>query len=601
MSTNTIQLKFNISKTLAALLLFSSVHVLAADSYDAKSNTLSIPKVIVGGAEYENVVITVGSVRQVDMGSPRATTDSYKRKKNQLFIPSVLFNEQMLSNVTIDVGKLVSVGKKLPFFTPQYQKLPDVTAVVSDICNKKLQHFSAWPNTADLNGDGKMDIITTYYCSAEKQGEITFEPVPTRLLIYLSQPDGSFKIGNRDLFGTDQVGLESPNTGPSLAAYDFNEDGLLDIVMGLNGENGRGLATDTDGKSNTAWYPYVFMSNQNGPYKIERLPEYATSNNLQLVDNKLGTKDIVFNISPNAKAGQYRYVDGQFVSLKKPFDWVNGIWMQESEYPEITVGVTFFPAATSSGSTKLVGGITNSDNAMGLEVQEKVDGVWQKTSTYLIPSKTVNMLNWNNQILPTQVGEIEGLNLTYLTFEMGCILKDRNDLNSKSKYISMMTGFLVPPSWDGVSDILEPSTGVNFPVAFDVSGDLKPLENFFDWKDYNSSYLHMQCIDLNKDGYDDLVLHKAGSVFLDKEGGVDIYLNSKNEELVYTNIKDLPMADLSPDAWGDSASYMGDFDGDGLTDILFYTQGPAPSLTGYSMKIHYGNRNISGDPLIFAP
>ncbi|MCX7173668.1 MAG: hypothetical protein NT159_07060 [Proteobacteria bacterium] len=98
----------------AAILILScltfTAEALGADSYDDSTNQLTIPSVLVNGAAYTNVVITVGSVVSVGGGTPLASFDSYNGSTNQLTIPSVLVNGSTYTNVVITVGSLVSVG-----------------------------------------------------------------------------------------------------------------------------------------------------------------------------------------------------------------------------------------------------------------------------------------------------------------------------------------------------------------------------------------------------------------------------------------------------------------------------------------------------------
>ena len=94
--------------TLFAIVCFNSY---AADSYDASSNTLTIPLVNVNNIYYSNVKINVGAV--VSIGSKSTSTpayDTYNAATNELTIPEVVVGSSTYYNVVITVGPILSVG-----------------------------------------------------------------------------------------------------------------------------------------------------------------------------------------------------------------------------------------------------------------------------------------------------------------------------------------------------------------------------------------------------------------------------------------------------------------------------------------------------------
>jgi hypothetical protein len=96
---------------LVSLLAFCCVNSYAADSYDANTNTLTIPLVNVNNTYYSNVKINVGVV--VSVGSKDASApayDTYNATTNQLTIPEVAVGSTTYYNVVITVGPILSVG-----------------------------------------------------------------------------------------------------------------------------------------------------------------------------------------------------------------------------------------------------------------------------------------------------------------------------------------------------------------------------------------------------------------------------------------------------------------------------------------------------------
>jgi len=91
--------------------LVSCSHSFAADTYEATSNTLTIPLVKVNSTYYANVQISVGTVERVGTKDAFVMAyDTYNADNNQLSIPEVLVGSTTYYNVVITVGSVLSVG-----------------------------------------------------------------------------------------------------------------------------------------------------------------------------------------------------------------------------------------------------------------------------------------------------------------------------------------------------------------------------------------------------------------------------------------------------------------------------------------------------------
>ena len=96
---------------LVSLLAVVCVSSYAADSYDASSNTLTIPLVNVNNTYYSNVKINVGVVVSIGSKSSSAPAyDTYNAATNELTIPEVVVGSSTYYNVVITVGPILSVG-----------------------------------------------------------------------------------------------------------------------------------------------------------------------------------------------------------------------------------------------------------------------------------------------------------------------------------------------------------------------------------------------------------------------------------------------------------------------------------------------------------
>jgi hypothetical protein len=94
----------------AALLLLTGVSAAyATDTYSPPN--LSIPTVVIGGATFSNMVVTVSGIVSGPSGSSgNGSVDTYDPATNQLTIPNVLVGATTYHNVVITVGSLVSVA-----------------------------------------------------------------------------------------------------------------------------------------------------------------------------------------------------------------------------------------------------------------------------------------------------------------------------------------------------------------------------------------------------------------------------------------------------------------------------------------------------------
>ena len=102
-------LKIKLVLLLGVLALSTSS--MAADTYSASSNTLTIPLVKVNNNYYSNVLIGVGAIVSIGRKDSSAPTyDTYNAGTNQLSIPEVLVGDTSYYNVVITVGSVLGIG-----------------------------------------------------------------------------------------------------------------------------------------------------------------------------------------------------------------------------------------------------------------------------------------------------------------------------------------------------------------------------------------------------------------------------------------------------------------------------------------------------------
>ena len=163
------------------LLCFSSLHVLAADSYDSATNTLTISSVAVGDTLYTNVKITVGTIVSLGSQTPTDSYDTYNSLNNQLSIPAVSVGTANYYNVVITVGNILSVGGTCAGVTSCYAA---IVAAASSSSNSSAKYYAPSP------------FITVLQQSYQAKSLVSASALTTRSRYMLSDSATAGTAGN---------------------------------------------------------------------------------------------------------------------------------------------------------------------------------------------------------------------------------------------------------------------------------------------------------------------------------------------------------------------------------------------------------------------
>jgi hypothetical protein len=117
-----------------------------------------------------------------------------------------------------------------------------------------------------LNNDAQQDFIIHYWCPAGiNWGKELSIPTPDALVAQVSQPDGSYKTANEQVFGSRFYSLGGASR--KYVRGDINGDGRDDFAFAMNWEDGR-LAANS---MTNATEPSVLLSTFDGGYRVKRL------------------------------------------------------------------------------------------------------------------------------------------------------------------------------------------------------------------------------------------------------------------------------------------------------------------------------------------
>jgi hypothetical protein len=129
--------------------------------------------------------------------------------------------------------------------------------------NLDIKHsntLSGGTAVGDFNGDGYIDVLTTFY-GVNYEGVVTDNPVDGQMILLLGTKAGSFKNGTGFLPNHGRV---DASIAVALQVADFNEDGIDDVILPCHFEDGR----REDGVSSLVMQR-ALMSGDGGPHVVD--------------------------------------------------------------------------------------------------------------------------------------------------------------------------------------------------------------------------------------------------------------------------------------------------------------------------------------------
>ena len=465
-----------------------------------------------------------------------------------------------------------------PVVSKDYIALPSADDLVRNLCTEQSRSggLSTQVAIADMNGDGRQDVVAVYWCAYSFPGQDYTGPVPNTLLVYLSQPDGTYVIGNRRLFGTDIVDIGGWSNEFTIS--DFNGDGRPDVGISVSKEDMR--ARGSVGLMNWVTPQVVLLSKADGSYSVERFTVVASGPIVQAVDNEVGGVDFVYINHASGPPAAFR--------------WTGGGWQDVPGYPRVNTAMTFWPRSQSGqGSSKVLStSLDPADGNASLQIQERRSGEWTSTSKYVIPSRRIEVIGWNQERTQTTLATVNGIRMLYATFEEACVMRmsptGRDDI-----VLARILGFVTPPDWDGTSLLDERYlNGTTLLLPFSTTDGLVPMPDLLVDPPKGMSFTDFQCVDINRDGYTDLVINTQGAAHRGTLGGPIFYLNNRAGRLVRAEVPDLPAMPGTEIGWSATTSAVRDMNGDGVPDLLYFTTYGQSSQLGQPFRLYLRRRLV---------
>ncbi len=414
-------------------------------------------------------------------------------------------------------------------------ELPNLNALTGNLCDSSGAYSLVNFAFGDLNKDGRQDIVTQVYCFITP-GTTYTGPTKNTLITLLSQVDGTFKLGNRDLFGTDRVDLGG--YARKMKVFDINGDGYDDIAFAINKEDGR--AVGTSGTSQNGM-PTIMMSDSTGKYAIRTFGNADLLHHTEILATDLGV-DVLFAGFNNIGLQAFRFKNDAVVNVS-------------TQYPSNLSASSFL----FLNQSQILSDFIYSDASPGMAqvLFNKSATGWQPVAKYSAPSTTVNFLTWQNLLLPAPLFDFAGRKIAGGAFPSQCLLK----LFPSATPIVMaqLNGVLVDNYTPGTTVNQSALPEFNYIAGFQTTANSVALiDDVVQGQDTTKQWFQMRCADVNGDGYEDLVAEPINGF-----GVPQVYLNNKSGKLIAFDTTKFPH---STNRYTKGA--LQDLNGDGIPDLV---------------------------------
>ena len=419
---------------------------------------------------------------------------------------------------------------------------PDMRNIFSKVCGNDTVIQTV--HSVDLNNDGRPDLILDAWCDLNGQklsnwpiGSTYNGPIPNTVIALLQKADGTFEIGNKQVFGTDILALEGDWGTPAIG--DFNNDGRPDIAFSTSKEDGRAPVTFSDGTNNFSSHVQVLLSSST-IYSLHTLGEAGPSIRLNVVKDNQNRDLLVFG--DNA----YQYTNR---------------WVSYS-YSSITNGLALF---SYNNSNYLVNQIYG-NNQLGVNLLKQINNAWTSIDTFLLPNMRqvdtyaaqYGVNGYTKQYLIT-INDVDWLTPSIYS---GCVISNSN--NEKTIAV-VFEGIKLNQRYTGqLLEFGDPNLGpyIGQLMLINIQNDrittvTTPSNMSVD------KYFGQICADVNNDKSQDIIITRWNDGV-----GVTPYI-FMNHSGTFTPVSSNNIP-VSPDYYRGNSSYVTDLYNDGNVVLIYY-------------------------------
>lgn len=433
-----------------------------------------------------------------------------------------------------------------------------------------------------LNDDKFQDFIVHYWCSVpeSKWGTVVTEPTPDVLVAFISDNNGQYISNNTKVFGAS-----NPKLGGASRKFvrgDINGDGFDDFAFAMNWEDGRsGGPTPAISLTNST-EPSVLLSGPNYSYSIHRLGQVSWGHAVGMVDNNLGTKDVIFAGFTNEFIQAFRYQQNNWADVT-------------SDYPSLNQGAghwanTFraLPSESPGTEATTIFGSYSDNTGTGGALFTKSNNAWSRSDELILPVDfEIDYITYSDDLTTTNVMTLDGQQLVGGAIDESCIMNNFEPGANKI-VVAKLSAEIYPLGQiiEGQTYDQDDNTPVIKMLFFEIVGNsfvLQPSPIVNEEQQANANFY--DCTDVNNDGYDDLVVRAFSHSFEGREeGGLPIiYLNDQQGNLVNIDRNGFPEYTAQHDAQG----FLFDVNGDELPDLVLFPDNINQFSTNSDIHIYY--------------
>jgi len=436
--------------------------------------------------------------------------------------------------------------QEVTYYREVKNAIPSLSLYYNKTCKTEANSFIISPG--DLNQDNLKDLLIMLWCPAPNADYTG--PAKNTVISLVQNNDGTFRMGNQELFGRDTVETSGVmGEAGDIGIGDYNGDGKPDIVLASSLEDGRKFVIYPNGGHSWQTTLTVFMSKPDSGYNVEYVGNIWTYESVAVIKGK--NRDM-------------------FHSGGRIWSYENNQWVSKTIHYKVDRTAVFF------------------DNYLTVNVFDGKTIGWQIgtvdtdysnfTRTQYLHIADLKLVNVYNDSIKGNTQEylstIDGNDYLMPGFNSICILP--GSTSSEFTIVAELQALKLPEKYTGQK--LEWSVpGKNGNVTWDNyvtkiltykvnNGNLTKINYSGLDKDIVNSH-YISCVDMNSDNKKDIFVKRWGH----KQEKSIIFLSDTNG---FTEVPENKIPAISPIYNGHTVLAV-DLDNDNKTEIIY---GPG---TGY--------------------
>jgi FG-GAP-like repeat len=462
-----------------------------------------------------------------------------------------------------------SVSQEIVYYREVKNAIPSLSVYYERTCGPKANSFLV--PALDLNKDNRKDLLIVLWCETATWGSVSNDPVKNTLISLIQNNDGTYRLGNQELFGKSFVELSGLIAeGVDVAMGDFNGDKTTDVVFSTTLEDGR-FSLSNNGVHSWDSYPDVMMSQPDNTYKIERVGNRATHNEVILIKgndrDSFTSNGYVFNYqNQNWSKALINYPWEYNIPQGKPID-KSGVFLD----------------------SKTVTQAIRDKNSFGWQLGSITNGSFNIIDS-LILSQVKEVMVYGSTTAGDQVeflSTIDGVEYIGSAYNSACVISEGSDtyiaaefqaIKLQEKYTGQRLQWSNSPNQTGNVSFDNFITQVHI---YKISNgkitkvDVPLLKN-----DIKTSH-YINCVDVNGDNKKDVVVYRWGH----KQEKSVIYLNNNN--VSFTEVSGSKLPEIL-NVYNGHHVMFSDLNNDNRTEIIYgpglgYPNGYTGNYTDYQV------------------